>query len=402
MLHLFSSRSGSVCIRAILRLFRLGARVQKMRGGGLVLSLLASVPAMSGQQSIPLVAGTWAVSGSQTFRDGIAGAPFDLPAGGELFRAVDTDRLSLRILSQPFFGAEPANWPSIEIGAASLTFVKEPGGGTLVLFGDRPLRPAATIPLGADGRSRTPLDLTLSFDRTRRMGSLLLDGAVYSVDTAEKPGPIDIVVSAGDGAAWPIATMELQRGAIAGTGRVELPETEEIDPSRSSKGKEKVQAPKTADELRNEMRQSGIDRARALFAKGSAESAESVLGENSRNLKDTPRWHLEVANELVHLAFSFARAGEVDAAVQISRRALRHLELIGRKSDEPALVAAAEEIAAMIHERLLGDRAGAKKHYRAASQRYAEGGAAKALQRMERMEAEASLRSSRHGKEGGQ
>lgn len=62
-----------------------------------------------------------------------------LPAGSQLYRRVAEESLNLRLVSRPVFGAQPVDWASIELGPVSLTFVRDPDGGGMVLLADEPL-----------------------------------------------------------------------------------------------------------------------------------------------------------------------------------------------------------------------------------------------------------------------
>jgi hypothetical protein len=152
-----------------------------------------------------------------------------------------------------------------------------------------------------------------------------------------------------------------------------------------------VSPAQTQEAPRSATRGQAAGEARTLFRAGSDEQAEKRLTDGNRNTKDTAEWHLESANELVQMAFSSARLGRAEEAVRIARRALTHAQQAARKASRPALAATAEETAAFIHEKLLADHASAKAAYQAAAQRHPQGGgAAKQLQRLERIEQEAS------------
>jgi hypothetical protein len=135
--------------------------------------------------------------------------------------------------------------------------------------------------------------------------------------------------------------------------------------------------------------QQARDDARILFIDGSDDAAEQKLVEANRNPPGTPEWHLESANVLVHMAFSFARDSQPEKAALIARRALRHTEQVATNQGLSALRSAtADEMTAFIQEKLLADYAAAKAAYQSAAQRNPTGGAAKQVERLDRMNQE--------------
>lgn len=312
-----------------------------------------------------------------------------VPAGSELFRTADADAdvVSVRLVSQPYFGLKPAGWPSLEVGPAAVTFSRDRNGGAIVLLGDQALPLPDPVALDQAGRSEKPLDVTLSFDRTRNAGSLLLGGSNFVVNATAKPGPLEVAISPGDEVPWLIDVLDFQ--APGSPTNVAPPNSSPAGLTSASPGAAggKPGSPEIDPAA---VRQSAIDHSRSLFDADNDEQAEKVLSDHNLNRPGTARWHLETANELLQMAFSFARAARPDRAAQIARRALAQLELVVRKADSPALAAAAEETAALLHEHLLADREGAKTLYRSAAGRFGAGGAAKELDRIERTEFEAT------------
>lgn len=129
--------------------------------------------------------------------------------------------------------------------------------------------------------------------------------------------------------------------------------------------------------------------AAALFASGGDEAAEKALTDANRNPKNSAEWHLETANALLHAALEQHRAARPHKTGSIARRAVQHADLAVQKAASPAIAAAAQETAAFITERLLGDYAGAKARYQDAARRHPQGPAAKEAERIQKTEDEA-------------
>lgn len=204
-------------------------------------------------------------------------------------------------------------------------------------------------------------------------------------------GPIEVALSAGQSSAWTLDLLELTVG-----------ESDKADPEDKDKGgKDQVRALREptgptptiiAQEIgpKAQARAEANARARALFAEEKDAEAEKVLTDSNRNPKGTPEWYLESANALVQTALSFTRAGRPEKAVQIAQRALEHTDKAARKAarltGQEGLIAAADETAAFIHERLLADYDAAKAFYRQAALHYPQGKEGRDLRRLERIE----------------
>jgi len=146
-------------------------------------------------------------------------------------------------------------------------------------------------------------------------------------------------------------------------------------------------------ENRAAVRKQAVDDAKTLFLAGDGdEQAERKLTDANQNPRNTAEWHLESANELLQMAFALTREGKPERAGDLARRALQHTRQAANRADRPALAAAAEETAAFIHERLLGDYAAAKAGYQSATQRHPQGGAARELDRLNKLQQEADRR----------
>jgi hypothetical protein len=358
-------------------------------GFSLLLALAVAPLAAQPATATATAAAGWSFTGPSPL-DGPAAGAVTLPAGAELLRTVTGDLVSLRLLSQPFFSPQSSGSPSLEIGPVGLSFFRNADGGAMVLLGDQTLQLPAKVVLGTDGRSRHPLDLTLWFDRGHQTGSLAVADTTYTVAATAPAGPINIAVAAGGEMPWPISALQavsdglpaeetlptsLDQASARGSGKI----------SNGSADKKPGPEPSRAD-----LRRSGVAEAKAKFVAGDDAAAEQVMSDLNFNPKGTAEWHLETANDLILLAFSFTRDGQPKQAGALARLALQHLEQVAEKSKQPVLTAASEAASALIYEQLLADPATAKALYRAAAERYPAGGAGREAQRLEKIEQEAN------------
>lgn len=333
--------------------------------------------------------GDWTAIGGAPTRQGDG---LTIPGGAQILRSVASTVVEVRVVSRPYFSAVPADWAALEVGPAILTFVRESGGGGLLLLGDTPLALPFALPLDAAGRSRLPLDFILRFDALNGRAVLSINQATYDVDATAPAGPVEIVLSAGRSQPWSLDRLEVelpvvgsgQAGAAGATSAHEA-----ASPSRPVNPAEwaRAFASATAEASRR-------------FMAGDDVMAEKILTDAARNPRNSPEWHLESANALTQQAFALSRAGRPDKAIAIAQRALEHTEKATRKAarrpESAALAANAEELAGFIKEKLLADHAGAKVQYLRAAARHPRGGAARELDRLEQVEIEAGRRGTRN------
>lgn len=364
-------------------------------GASLVLALtLLTTGWAAADQPVSSPLATWKViaAGDATESAGVV----TLPANGQMVRSFDATQVSVRLVSRPFFSPAPAGLPSIEVGPAILSFVRDPSGGALVLLGDEALPLPFVIELAEDGRSRQPIDFILAYDQTRQAATLQLNSQIFTQAATGASGPVEVAITTGTDAPWILEQLEVR---TVGENPALPPQTTAATTSGSSPADGRTTTPnRPAEDDRGAARRNAAANAKKLFAENSDETAERTLTDTNRNPKNSPEWHLESANRLVQTAFSLTRLGRPDKAVDIARRALQHAEQAARKTSQPALAATADATAAFIHERLLADAAAAKLAYASALRRNPQSGATRDLARLERIEAEAARKSPPAGK----
>ncbi len=130
-----------------------------------------------------------------------------------------------------------------------------------------------------------------------------------------------------------------------------------------------VAAEAVAPRSQPSVKQQALINGRALFSAGQNSQAEQALFAANSSPGATVAWHLESAQNLVSVAFTFRQTAQAPVATSLAQRALDQLALA-----EAKLTAADRSQAAqikywlgIIHERLIGTTASAAAHYRAAA-----------------------------------
>lgn len=326
------------------------------------MAVASSLPAQERLTGATLAA--WGHTGGAPRIDDTGGGVI-VPAGGQLARAYSGDRVTVRLVTRPFFSDRNENWPALEIGPASLSFVRDAGGGGIVLLGDTALHLPETIVLGSDGRSVRSLDLLLSYDRPGGTALLTLDATSHSVPAITPFGTVEVALSAGAENAFMIDLLEI---TVAPALAVASPGKAADTPATKSK-----------PTIEKTSRREAFGQARALAAQNSDDRAEEALTAANRAKPGSPAWHSETAHALVMLAIDFSQKGRFAIADRIAQRALKQIELATRKAakDEPAIAANAFELGAFVEERFLGDWTRAKESHRRALEAWPEAASAK-------------------------
>jgi len=305
-----------------------------------------------------------------------------LPVGGEISRTLDADMIALHLRSQPFFSSAPEGWPAVEIGPASLIFLRDQSGGGMVLAGNQLLLLPFTVALGADGRSEKPLDITFSYNRIANAGTLRFDGSTYDVPAdPTDSGPVRIAVFSGKVASWTLESLELTATGVATENGADA----SGGVNRATNAHAQAALPAAN---RGASRKQANDLAKRLFDAGDDDAAERALTGQNLNPKGTPEWHIESANALVQMAFSLARTGQPEKSARIARRALLHTRFAIQKTTEPGVAAVAEQTAGFIQERFLANMTEAKARYQSAVQKLPGSVAQRSLDRLGKSEEE--------------
>lgn len=346
-----------------------------------ILLALAVLPSLPGADDFtPVAPADWTVTGGAP--SGVErGRGLVIPAGAQVSRFYGDAAVELEISSRPYFNVEPAQCAFLEIGPAGLTFVRKADGGGMVLLGDEPLDLPFALPLDAEGRSVAALNFIVAFDPAEQRATLTIDQAVFEVP-ATATGAVEVALSAGAKRAWTLEKIAVRASVATGV-------------NRRTAGTGHAGATAAAmlpDRNRRELLGEARASARGLFKAGEDLAAERTLTSRNRNPANSAEWHLESANALVQIAFSFARAGEPAKAARIASRALEHAEKARRKAarqpGQETLATAADETSALIQEKLLGDYDRAREFYTNAVLRKPRGGADAALSRLERINRE--------------
>lgn len=363
---------------------------------GLVCGNVQAQPAGPAEVMTPDTLGRWSAAGGAATMSGSDGT-MTIPTGAQIYRFFAAGAVEARLVSRPYFSSTPAGAALLGIGPANLTFVRDPGGGGLVLLGDEPLALPFDLPLDDAGRSRESLDFFLVYDPVAGKATLRINGAVFDVAATAAPQPVEVAVAAGDVTPWTIDRLEIRMtvpipvvsppGAKAGD-ETSLSTTAGLSPVERAR-----------------LRREATAQAKEMFLQRVDAAAEKVLTRANRNPLNSAEWHLESANALVQMAFAVSRAGRPEKAVALAERALEHIELAIRKAarqpGQDALAANAEKLAGFVREKLLADQAGAREYYHRAALRYPRGGAGKQLDRLDEIEREAGRRAAGRSSGGG-
>ena len=310
----------------------------------------------------PTTLGSWNASGAAPLVALDQGAIL-LPAGGQLARAYPAGLLRVHLISRPFFGSTEDKTPALEVGPASLAFVRIENGGGMVLLGDRALPLPSAISLDADSCSLRPLDLSLTFDRSRDEATLVLDGASYTVSATTGAPQLQVAVSAGSGAGWTLNLLEVSSTPDVASGGAAA-----ADPAGAKA--ERVVNPLPAGlalaPKRVVARQRAFESAVALAAAGDLAGAEKALAASAHDPANTAGWELEQANRLVQLAMRLREQGSLDRSAKAARLVLQHVDrCVKLATDAEADVAgSALELGGLVNDRFFGDLKSAEAAYR--------------------------------------
>ncbi len=294
-----------------------------------------------------------------------------LPAGGQLARTYPAGQLLVHVVSRPFFGATADNWPALEVGPASLTFVLSATGGGMVLLGDKALPLPSTIAVGSDGRSLQPLDLSLSYDNFLNQATLLLNGASYSVAATTSTSQLQVAVSAGGALGWSLDSLEvsstpspagstLSSGLVAGNSAISNAKADNTTTATTSSG--------SGVKIDAATRKLAFANAIALAASGDTAGAEKALAAVSHYPASSAGGELELASNLVQVVYRLREDGSLANAAKIAQLILQHLNNCVKvaSTSEGDFAGSAMDLAGLVEDRFFGDLQSAEASYRKA------------------------------------
>jgi hypothetical protein len=115
-------------------------------------------------------------------------------------------------------------------------------------------------------------------------------------------------------------------------------------------------------------RKRAFDQAVAQAAVGDADTAVTSLTAICRNPVNSAGWELEMASELVQVAFQLREDGKNKDSAIVARLALRHVDQCVKQASpsEKSVAAGALELAGLVQNRFFGDTNSAEAAYRAA------------------------------------
>lgn len=344
------------------------SRISLAGGGCLAFLTVASMIVVRAQEQLtPVTLANWSLTGAAATADSMLGT-VTLPAGGQMVRTYPVGKLVINMVSRPYFSPTAASSPALEVGPATLTFVRDEAGAGIVMLGDRALPLPNSVPLAPDGTSERPIAFSFSYEPTRNEAVLSLDGVSYPLAATLRSTQLEVAVSAGGEVAWTINALDVtassaQPGSspgVAGDGS----SSAGLNPNGVSVDITSVQV--DAVDFAT-VRKRACEQAVSLAATGEYDNGEQVLVSGNHSRPGTPTWHVEAANKLIRLALVMAGQGRTKAADELTRRALVHLQQITPDA-EPGVRANAEELAGLLFERLAGDAASAQRSYQNALQ----------------------------------
>lgn len=285
-----------------------------------------------------------------------------LPVKGEVTRSYSAGKVSVRMVSHPYFSSTAAGSPALEVGPASLTFMLDKKGGAVLLLGDTLLTLPSSIPLGADDRSKQPLDFTLSYDPTDSAANLTFEGKPFTVPAKVASSGANIVIAAGDQQSWQIDTLEVSSDSPV------LPSIAASDNSGADLSDTSLDEPNPEAAAAN--RAKDFEDSRALFKAHDLIGAEKALVRSNRKKTDSVAGRIESAGKLIQMAFVLRQEYDYPGALAIAQRAL----VLLREVDKLVPKASVEErseahsMAAYIGIEILHDTTAARADYEQALQ----------------------------------
>ncbi len=359
----------------------------------LALTWVAAIPAAAQVSLPPVPLVSWTSTGGAPIIDPVTGS-IEVPAGAELYQAFSHSAVFVRLISRPYFGLEPAGWPSLEVGPASLTLMRDSEGGAMVFLGEERLLLPYAILLDDEGRSRQPLDFQLGYDSQANVATLAFAGSSYSLPAFTPAGTLGVVVSAGQDQPWVLDLIEITENPAYEADEADKKGKVDRDPKDESTVRNRPAIDPAVLEVR---RLQGLRDSRSLLRAKNLEGAKDALLNAGQFQRDTVEWHVEAAGKLTHLALTLRREYDHRGAIEV---ALQAMELLGDAADlKPPPTASQRarlhEMAGYLLDELLRDPAAARAEYEQAIQLDTD--SPRARQQSRRLEA-AEIRALRQGR----
>ncbi len=132
-----------------------------------------------------------------------------IPAGAQLSREFSTAAVIMHLCSRPVFSETAADWPILEIGPVALALVgRDQEAGRLVLVANEDSVVDLPWPVVADNSNPT-VDLILAYDPMTGAGLIAYQDKLKSFTSAVTTKLVEVVLSAGEHAAWPQDTLQV-------------------------------------------------------------------------------------------------------------------------------------------------------------------------------------------------
>ncbi len=287
-----------------------------------------------------------------------------VPADGEWSDTFEGTYLRVGVVSRPYFGADAAKTPALEVGGAGIAFVRDEFGGSLVLLGEKQTTLPYVIALGEDGRSRATLNLIVTYDASLGEATVRVGNAVHRFLAPEGKGSQPVVLSAGRSEAWDVARLKIDTTKTDAVTKVA--ESSEVLPGQDlAQVRRPSRAEKQAETAR---RKQAYEGSRQLFLAKDRVRAERMLLAENRHEPGTAAWYREAATRLTHAALALRQRYDIQGAIEVGRRAQTFLKEAATlaSADLPKDRAQIHELSGFLWEELLRDAPAAATEYETA------------------------------------
>lgn len=312
----------------------------------------------------PVSLAGWQVTGATSIV-GVDPA-FTVPAGAEVSRSFSASKLTVRLISKPAFGDTPQNWSTLEVGPASLTFLKDKNGGGIVMLGDVALQLPYNVTLDSESRSIATLDFNFVLDRAKQSAVVTFNGRDFSLPATTPAAPIKVVISAAKSTSWLVDRLDVT--AVADLAPV--PVVNDPSPGNRPRDRAEVVTKNQTAAARAAERNQNFNDALVYHKAGNSAKVDETLAKSNRYLPNTLGWQIETGSKLTQFALSLRQRYDARGAVATAQRALSVLQEAERLSTNATVrqKAAIQEMVGFLHDEVLRDAAAARAAYQKAQQ----------------------------------